>query len=76
MLYSNFRNLMQQFWSRTHSTRPRTAPSTTTVEKPIARSHQEIAALAYSYWEQRGRQGGSAMEDWFRAERELQQLKR
>jgi hypothetical protein len=32
----------------------------------------EIARLAYSYWEARGRQGGSAAEDWFRAERELQ----
>jgi hypothetical protein len=42
----------------------------------VAPTHQEIAALAYSYWEQRGRQGGSALEDWFRAERELQQRKR
>jgi len=67
---------MQQFWSRTHSTRPRTNPGTTSVEKPVAPTHQEIAALAYSYWEQRGRQGGSALEDWFRAERELQQRKR
>jgi hypothetical protein len=35
-------------------------------------SHEEIARVAYSYWEARGRQGGSAAEDWFRAERELQ----
>jgi hypothetical protein len=35
-------------------------------------SHREIARLAYSYWEARGRQGGSAVEDWFRAESELQ----
>ena len=34
-------------------------------------SHQEIAELAYSYWEARGCQGGSASEDWLRAEREL-----
>jgi hypothetical protein len=27
--------------------------------------------LAYSYWEARGRAGGSALEDWLRAEREL-----
>jgi hypothetical protein len=33
--------------------------------------HQQIAALAYSYWEARGRQGGSALEDWLRAESEL-----
>jgi hypothetical protein len=36
-------------------------------------SHGEIAALAYSYWEARGRQGGSPAEDWLRAERELRQ---
>ncbi|MGO9231281.1 MAG: DUF2934 domain-containing protein [Bryobacteraceae bacterium] len=38
---------------------------------PAQPSHSEIAALAFSYWEARGRQGGSAAEDWFRAEREL-----
>ena len=32
---------------------------------------QEIARLAYSYWEARGCKGGSAEEDWLRAEREL-----
>ena len=36
-----------------------------------APSHQEIAQLAYSYWEQRGYTGGSSEEDWLRAEREL-----
>jgi hypothetical protein len=34
-------------------------------------SHEEIARLAYAYWEARGRGHGSAQEDWFRAEREL-----
>jgi hypothetical protein len=34
-------------------------------------SHEEIARLAYAYWETRGRGHGSALEDWFRAEREL-----
>ena len=34
-------------------------------------SHDEIAVLAYSYWEARGCQGGSPEEDWLRAEREL-----
>jgi hypothetical protein len=33
----------------------------------------EIAKLAYSYWESRGYAGGSAQEDWFRAEDELRQ---
>ena len=34
-------------------------------------TREEIARLAYSYWEVRGRQGGSPEEDWFRAERTL-----
>ena len=40
---------------------------------PIAAepSHEEIARLAYSYWEARGCQGGSSEEDWLRAEREI-----
>jgi hypothetical protein len=32
---------------------------------------EKIALLAYSYWEARGRQGGSPEEDWVRAEREV-----
>lgn len=34
-------------------------------------AHDEIAALAYSYWEARGYHGGSAEEDWLRAEEEV-----
>ena len=34
-------------------------------------SHEEIARLAYSYWESRGCTGGSPEEDWLRAELEL-----
>lgn len=34
-------------------------------------THEEIARLAYSYWEARGRRDGSSLEDWFRAERVL-----
>ncbi len=33
----------------------------------------DIALLAYSYWEARGCPNGSPEEDWFRAERELRQ---
>jgi hypothetical protein len=36
-----------------------------------ASSHEEIARLAYAYWEARGRQHGSHEADWYRAEREL-----
>jgi hypothetical protein len=32
---------------------------------------EKIALLAYSYWEKRGRRGGSPEEDWQRAEREV-----
>jgi len=34
-------------------------------------SADEIARLAYSYWEARGYAGGSPEEDWLRAQREL-----
>jgi hypothetical protein len=34
-------------------------------------SREEVAALAYSYWEARGCQGGCPNEDWLRAEQEL-----
>jgi len=34
-------------------------------------THEEISALAYTYWVARGRQGGCAEEDWLRAEIEL-----
>ncbi len=32
---------------------------------------EKVALLAYAYWLQRGCQGGSPEEDWFRAEREI-----
>ncbi len=41
-----------------------------TAESAIA--HDEIALLAYSYWEARGCPYGSPEEDWFRAEQDLQ----
>jgi hypothetical protein len=42
-------------------------------EPAVAPSEEQIAALAYSYWEARGNQGGSSEEDWFRAEKELRE---
>ncbi len=42
-----------------------TAPAT------AAPTPEQIARLAYSYWEARGCQGGSPEEDWLRAEQEL-----
>jgi Protein of unknown function (DUF2934) len=34
-------------------------------------SHDEIAKLAYSLYESRGRQEGHQLEDWFSGEQEL-----
>jgi len=34
-------------------------------------NEEEVAMLAYSYWRQRGCEGGCPEEDWFRAEKEL-----
>jgi hypothetical protein len=41
-----------------------------TASQPTA-DRAAVARLAYSYWEARGFVGGSAEEDWLRAEREL-----
>lgn len=38
---------------------------------PVTPSHEEIAVLAHSYWEQRGYQHGYAEHDWLRAEQNL-----
>lgn len=38
------------------------------VSKPV---FEDVAQLAYSYWEARGYQGGSSEQDWLRAEQEL-----
>jgi hypothetical protein len=34
-------------------------------------AHEAVSRLAYSYWEARGCEDGSADEDWYRAEAEL-----
>jgi hypothetical protein len=44
------------------------APTPAAVVKP---TNEQIAALAYSFWEARGYQGGSEEEDWLRAEKQL-----
>lgn len=41
------------------------------VEMTPAVPHDEVAKLAHSYWQQRGRQHGHHVEDWVRAEQEL-----
>ena len=39
-------------------------------------TREDVERLAYSYWEARGGNGGSAEEDWYRAEQELMALAR
>jgi len=34
-------------------------------------AHEAVSRLAYSYWEARGCEDGSADDDWYRAEAEL-----
>lgn len=41
------------------------------VKPDPAVDREAVARLAYSYWEARGFAGGSAEEDWLRAEEEL-----
>jgi hypothetical protein len=74
---------MPHFCARTHSTRDRRLILAGSDQPPSIASlaiaapalanpaHDQIAALAYSYWEARGRQGGSAEADWLLAERQL-----
>lgn len=54
----------------------RRAPAENRISRPLVRrtpTQKEISELAYSLWEARGRQHGSALEDWLRAERQLMQ---
>jgi hypothetical protein len=53
------------------TSRPEPASEAVSEPVPEAISEDEIARLAHSYWEARGGKGGSAEEDWLRAEREL-----
>lgn len=68
---------------RVKAAKHRTAPASASPaeeSQPVARenshaenAHATIAAVAYSYWESRGYQGGDPFEDWVRAENELRQ---
>ena len=70
---------------RKSTTTKRTVSSTIAVEVPVvaaetsaapiaAPTYDQVAALAYSFWEARGYQGGSQEEDWLRAEQQLSAL--
>ena len=47
------------------------APEAVAAAAVVGPAYEDIARLAYSYWETRGCQGGSPDEDWLNAEREL-----
>jgi len=55
------------------SSTSQTAPpnSEPAVDGEAVTDREAVARLAYSYWEARGFTGGSAEEDWLRAEQEL-----
>jgi hypothetical protein len=47
------------------------APSPNGIAEGASPDYHDIARLAYSHWEARGRMAGSADEDWFKAEQEI-----
>lgn len=57
--------------STAHLPAPTAWNADTTVTARRAPEFDEIASLAHSYWEARGCPGGSAEEDWRRAEEDL-----
>jgi len=70
--------------ARRKSTTAKRAPRAASVEIPVTAEleaspdaspdREEIASLAYSFWVERGYQGGSPEEDWLRAEQQLSAL--
>jgi len=55
----------------TGETTDQPADSVPTAAESAAPTHEEVAQLAYHYWEARGRPLGSPEEDWFRAEQDV-----
>ena len=55
----------------TRQTEKRIVGKTAPAPQDLHIPHEEIARLAYSYWEARQSPHASAEDDWFRAEREL-----
>jgi hypothetical protein len=55
--------------SSAHFHRPVRTEEPVKIRRVVA--HEEIASLAYSYWEAGGRREDNALSDWLRAERAL-----
>ncbi len=56
---------------KSESTPVATASTSEELQTNVTPSQEAIAAVAFSYWQERARRGGSAEEDWLRAEQEL-----
>lgn len=52
--------------------KPRAGGAKSTTNLDGGPMSEQIAALAYSLWQERGCPEGTAEEDWFRAEQEVQ----
>jgi len=52
--------------------KPRAGGATSTTHLDGGPLSEQIAALAYALWQERGCPEGTAEEDWFRAEQEVQ----
>jgi hypothetical protein len=46
------------------------APQAPAAHSLAANRHDEIARIAYAFWEARGREHGYHVQDWLRAEQE------
>ncbi|MFB3827722.1 MAG: DUF2934 domain-containing protein [Bryobacteraceae bacterium] len=60
---------------RTPATRSKHPAEPSPAIAPREPSQEEIARLAYHYWESRGGQDGTPEEDWLRAEEELRRAR-
>ena len=58
--------------TKANNGRIRRDPYSGPVTLPAPPTPQEIARLAYTYWEARGHTHGFHEHDWYQAERELQ----
>jgi hypothetical protein len=59
---------------RTAETAPEPSVKSPASQSAVA-SREEIARLAYQLWDERGRPEGSPDADWFRAEKQLLDLR-
>ena len=60
-----------QKWGKEHMAKQGMVPKLEANTNNAIPTDVEIAALAYSLWEARGRPEGTPEEDWFNAERAL-----